>query len=277
VHFFKKINILTSFVFILCFVFQITTATAQTYFPVEKNTADKDIIQSVTLKDKTAIIKMSDYAVTVPLTIMHNTEYNRAYGTTPEKMYIGLKYNDIVLQLIAVDAGQKNYMRVAFVTKNADIKKINVPKHYKKEINNTDIYLSSTDFIRSYPLWSPESVARGFDLLSSKEKGIIQLFPAISLELADKLCRSDTVTAGIFELLSDTQKVTCDDLSIFNDTHHYKKLVELANQERSLLVTTLECSQGNRQPNFCQKSNQRLAEKVLHSVTLNTLLKKIVQ
>lgn len=254
-----------------------SSVNAQTYFPIDKNTTDKGAIQSVTLKDKTAIIKMSDYAVTVPLTIMKSITYNRAYGTTPENMSIGLKYNDILLQLIAVDAAKKNYMRVDLIVKNTDIKKLNLPKHYKQEINDTDIYLSSVDFIQSYPLWSADSVARGFDLLSNKEKGIIQLFPAISLEIADKLCRSDTVTAGIFELLSDNQKITCDDLLIFNDADTYKKLNELANQERPLLIKTLDCSQGNRQPAVCQKSNQQLADHVLHCVTLHALLQKIIQ
>ncbi len=272
-YLFKKINLLI----VLIVTVYTHSVNAQTYFPAEKNTADKDAIQSVILKDKTAIINMSDYAVTIPLKLMKSTTYNRAYGITPENMYIGLKYNDIILQLIAVDKAKKNYMRVDLIKKNADIKKLNLPKHYKKEIDDTDIYLSSVDFIQSYPLWSADSVARGFDLLSSKEKGIIQLFPAISLELADKLCRSDTVTAGIFELLSDNQKITCDDLLMFNDAHTYKKLVELAHKERSLLVTTLECSQGNRQPILCQTSNQQLAEKVLHSVTLHTLIQKIIQ
>ncbi len=265
----KKLNLLLSFFF--GFVLLSYTAYAQTYYPIQKPSD----IQSVTLNDKNAMITMSDYVVTVPLTIMKNTDYSRANGITPKGMKIGLKYNDILLRLVAVDKSNKNYMVADFITKDKHNKMLNLPVDYKKPINDTDIYIASIDFIKSYPFWSANSVARGFDLLATKEKGIITLFPAILLELADKLCRADTVTAGIFELLPETQKITCDNLSVLTIPKNLKNLQKFANQERPLLVKVLECSQGNRQPALCQKINQELANKTLHSVTPHLLLTKI--
>jgi hypothetical protein len=265
----KKISLL-----IISLIFCIVAGQAtyaQTYIPIDKKSA----IKSVILKGKTAHIKMSDYSVTIPLRIMNDTDYKRANGVTPKGMKIGLKYNDTLLRLVAIDAIEKNYMVADFIVPNANTTQLNLPDGYKEQIDKNDIYIASVQFIQSYPLWSADSVARGFDLLASKEKGIIQLFPAINLELADKLCRANSVTAGIFELLPETQKITCDDLLLFNHHKNLEKLKILANQERPLLVKVLDCAQGNKHPQLCQKINQQLAKKIVNSVTLSTLLKTI--
>jgi hypothetical protein len=277
VNIFQKSNLLKLFsLLIFCFFTAGTVlgqSTPRHYLPIETQT----LIKSVTITDKTAIIIMSDYTVTVPISVMKNTDYYRATGVTPKGMKIGLKYNPTILRLVVVDATQKNYMVTDFVAKNADKKTLKFPEYYKAPLSKDDIYISSVQFIQSYPLWSADSTSRGFDLLATKEKGIIALFPAIRLELADKLCRASTVTAGIFELLPETQKITCDDLSGFNSQKYLKKLVMLATPERALLTKVLECSQGNRHPKSCQKINQQLAKKTLESVTLETLLKTVTK
>ena len=269
----KKINVLIlSLSFIFSF-FNTSFAFSETYFPTQKDF----YIQSIIINDKKALVKMAQSSVSFSIKIMKNSDTYRAYGVTPKGMKIGLKYNNILLRLVAIDKAEKNYMVADFISKIAPSKKINFPNNYKSPIAPDEIYLSSTQFIQSYPFWLSENVARGFDLLSSKEKGIIQLFPAIHLELADKLCHSDDVTVGIFELLSEQQKINCDDLSILNKQDFLKKLQSLANHERILLTKVLECSQGNRQPTLCQKINQELAEKTLQSITIQSILKKIQQ
>jgi hypothetical protein len=140
-----------------------------------------------------------------------------------------------------------------------------------------ETYVSSVQFITSYPFWSANSTSRGFDLLVTKEKGIIGFFPAIQLELADKLCRADTVTAGIFELLSETTQINCQTLSILNNKKYYTQLRNLSDTERPLLSKVLECSQGNRQPTYCQKINQELAQKALHNIPVKSLLESIIK
>ena len=274
---FQKINLSKLFLVLvfgfLSFGSVFAQGSSQKYLPIEA----QSLIQSVVITDKNAIITMSNYVVTVPITVMKNTDYHRATGTTPKGMKIGLKYNPTILRLVVVDAIQKNYMVTDFVAKNADIKTLKFPEYYKAPLNKDDIYISSVQFIQSYPLWSADSTSRGFDLLATKEKGIITLFPAIRLELADKLCRASTVTAGIFELLPETQKIKCDNLAIFSNQKYFKKLTSFATPERALLIKILECSHGNKQPKLCQKINQQLAKKALESVTLEAILKIITK
>jgi len=242
---------------------------AQIYLPVQKN----DPVQSVTLDKKTALIAMKDYKVTVPLVVMQGDAFVRANGTTPEGMSIGLKYNKTILRLLVVDKSKKNYMVTHFIVKNA--KNITLPTQYKDPILEDDLYISSVQFIQSYPLWPTNSTSRGFDLLSQKERSIIQLFPAIRLEIADKLCRSDSVTSGIFELLPQSQNLSCDKLELFNNTKYFNALKEYANNERALLVNVIECSQGVKNPKSCHAINKKLADKVLESVTMHIIIQNI--
>lgn len=232
---------------------------AKTFLPIDKNAE----IQSIDIQDKSAIIHMNDYDVTVPLEIMDGKSFKRAHGITPKGMTIGLKYNDTLLRLIAIDKVQKNYMSVDLLAKGA--KKMDLPEDYKTPIASKELYLSAIQFIQSYPLWPANSVSRGFDLMTNKEKGIINLFPAITLELADKLCRSDHITSGIFELLSDQNGMTCDNLSSLNEPQKLQELQTAANQERDLLIDVLECTQGRKQPKLCQEINKKLADKIVKS------------
>lgn len=255
----------------LYFVLFTQSVYAQTFVPVDKDS----LIQSVNIDKNNAIIKMSDYTVSFPVHIMQGTDYNRATGITPKGMSIGLKYNANLLRLVVVDKAQKNYMVSDFVAENSNSADLKLPDNYKKPIDDKEIYVSSVQFIASYPFWTPNSTSRGFDLLVTKEKGIIGFFPAIQLELADKLCRADTVTSGIFELLPETQNINCDSLSVFDTKNYYKKLQTAATAERSLLIEVLECSQGGRQPKYCQKINQDLAQKALGNISIHSLLQNI--
>jgi hypothetical protein len=232
-------------------------------------------IKSVNIKKNIAVIQMKNYSVKVPLKIMKGKNFQRANGYTPQGMAIGLKYNDVVLQLLAIDKAKKNYMVVHLIAQGA--KQNNRPLNYKNPVTADDIYVSSIQYIQSYPLWGANNVMRGFDLLTQKERHIIQLFPAIRLEIADKLCRSDDVSSGIFELLPSHEKINCDTLEILSSEDYLKKLQNLASQERPLLVQILECSQGIKHPKICQAINKKLADKVLKTITTQAIINKIKQ
>lgn len=216
---------------------------------------------------------MSGRVIDIPLKIMSGQESTKAYGVSPKGMKVGINYNAQILRLIVVDAQHKNYMSQVFVPLTGG--RLRLPFYYKKPINYKDYYLSSVQFVQSYPLWPAVSVARGYELLSEKERGIIKLFPAIRLELADKLCRSDVVTAGIFETLGQQKNITCDTLKILNNKQSLKNLQSITNQERSLLRSVLECASGMRQPKGCQQTSKKLSEFVLAGKTLYSVFERI--
>jgi len=251
--------------------YAMASSAIQTYYPTDPNSE----IKSVDVHASKAHIQMVDYAVDVPLKIMHGKKFHRGHGITPQKMKIGLKYNDIILQLVVIDKAHKNYMVTNLFTKNAS--KVDLlPDTYRGPLKQEDIYVSSIKFIESYPLWPANSAARGYDLLSEKERYLIQMFPEIRLELADKLCRANIVNAGIFQLLPQNQNISCDQLlTTLKHETYFKKLKLKANRVRPLLTNVIACAQGGKKPKFCQKINKTLSQKVLNNQTMKMVLSAI--
>lgn len=258
--------ILKTCLWLICIL---STLSAKTYIPLDP----KAHIQSIDITGNIADIKMPDYIVTLDLQLMKGIEFTRAHGITPQGMTIGLKYNDVLLRLIAIDQSQKNYMSIDFLIKGGE--KMQLPEAYLAPISELETYISAPQFINSYSLWPADSVARGYELIPQREKGIIMIFPAISLEIADKLCRASYVTTGIFEILSDQSQLTCDDLSVLNQDKYLQALQLTAIQERDLLVDILECTQGLHKPKYCQNINKKLADQIQAAHTLKDVLYSI--
>jgi hypothetical protein len=181
----------------------------------------------------------------------------------------------VVARLTPVDREGRLYPEeastFAFVPEGTPIP--DLPTRFIPEPRGPIRTIEPRSFVVSYPLWSAQGAAWGYDAVPERYRTVIRLYPLVQADLLRKICRSPQRTRGIAEAL-DGQGVTCDDVTrALPESAPGSRFDAAVEGERRLLAQALACARKllRRDPK-CAEAGRETARRAASMETVRTVL-----
>lgn len=239
---------------------------AQDYIPLENNIGFPSKISIINQKAN-IIYPKSNYS------FVYDKKFSGFLDNLDNGKQLAISPKGNVLLVTLVDQENKKYKTAYYRWTGLKLPQKN--KYYILPPSEDNFYLSSMNFIVSYPFWSGIQTARGYDLLSYKERGIIRMFPYLSAEIAHKLCESKKPTAGLFQIL-EGQGIECKKLeekfTALTMRSDFSKFQGNLSSEREVVQHVFECGQGLRDSKTCENVSKILSKRALTIKPISSIL-----
>ena len=150
------------------------------------------------------------------------------------------------------------------------------PARFLPEPSRPPRVLDAEAFVASYPFWSPQGAAWGYEAVAPRYRTVIRLFPEVQTDLLRKICRSPERTAGIAEALRG-QGVTCRDVlgALPEGGAATRRFADAVEAERALLMRALDCATDLTRTNpDCAAAGRETARRAASTDTVATVLRR---
>lgn len=152
---------------------------------------------------------------------------------------------------------------LAFVREGVRLPKM--PKGFTVAPRSNCTRVAAFSFLVSYEFWNPDGVRDGYKCLPERARTLMQMFPAVRLDVIWKICLSSNNREALARALRGTA-VSCDQVRKSIDGMQrsgrfeaYKKEVK---RERDSLAMSIRCAEGYPETRGnCERAAKFLAQK----------------
>ncbi len=138
-------------------------------------------------------------------------------------------------------------------------------------------FLTTQEFLTSYPYWSSKITLNLYDTLPEKHRNLIMIFPYLRTDLTARFCGARTSGAGVFEALNG-QNMSCAELlkrinAIREIPAKLQAFQKNAERERILAKEVVNCSQGMAAVKKCEKVTKTVAKNLHDPKSISDVLR----
>ena len=152
----------------------------------------------------------------------------------------------------------------------------NLPDRYLPEPRTPPAAVDAEAYVASYPFWTPQGAAWGYEAVAERYRTVIRLYPMVQTDLLWKMCQSPQRPAGIAEALRG-QGVTCRDVlaGLPEGSAAQARFRGDVEAERALLRTALDCATKlTSTPPECERAGRETARRAASMETVATVLRR---
>ncbi len=138
-------------------------------------------------------------------------------------------------------------------------------------------------FIDEYRQWAPRDVARVYERLSERDKGLIELYDHASGDILWRVCATNPpnefVTQPMIDELLDRQHITCAELTPLTERAEkgglFPEFLRRARFQFQIIRETILCNRGQSSPGKCADISALGAPLIVHWRDVRSILQEL--